>query len=206
MVRTVIKQSKCGKAADIRGLQTEHIKFGGDALMEHVTKLTSRIINTCEIPNLFKHGLITPVYKGNDKPLDKPNSYRRITVASNLGRVVEKVHLELSKDDILPSQNPLQRGFTSKTSPSNGSMVLTEAISESLDKKQNLNAIFVDATQAFDKVWHDSMLVKLYDVGLSGRKWLFFNNWYEDLASQVKWGGDVSSSFSETLGVRQCGT
>ena len=196
LVRTVLKQSKCGKAADIRGLQTEHIKFGGDALIEHVTKLTSRIINTCEIPNLFKHGLITPVYKGNDKPLDKPNSYRRITVASNLGRVIEKVHLELSKDDILPRQNPLQRGFTSKTSPSNGSLLLTEAISESIDKKQNLNAIFVDATQAFDKVWHDSMLVKLYDVGLSGRKWLFLNNWYEDLTSQVKWEGDVSSSFS----------
>ena len=204
--RTVIKQSKSGKAADIRGLQTEHLKFGGDALMEYVTKLTSRILNTCEIPNLFKHGLITPAHKGNDKPLDTPNSYRRITVASNLGRVVEKIHLELSKDDILPRQNPLHRGFTSKTLPSNGSLLLTEAISESIDMKHRLNAIFVDATQAFDRVWHDSMLVKLYDVGLSGRKWLFLNNWYEDLTSQVKWEGDVSSSFSETLGVRQGGT
>ena len=138
--------------------------------------------------------------------MDKPNSYRRITVASNLGRVVEKVHLELSKDDILPRQNPLQRGFSSKTSPSNGSLLLTGAFSESLDKKQNLNAMFVDATQAFDKVWHDSVLVKLYGVGLSGRKWLFLNNWYEDLTSQVKWEGDVSSSFGETLGVRQGGT
>ena len=138
--------------------------------------------------------------------MDKPNSYRRITVASNLGRIVEKVHLELSKDDILPSQNPLQRGFTSKTSPSNGSLLLTEAIGESLDRKQELNVIFVDATQAFDRVWHDSMLVKLYDVGLNGRKWLFLNNWYEDLTSQVKWEGDISSSFSETIGVRQGGT
>ena len=38
LVRTVIKQSKNGKAADIRGLQTEHLKFGGDALMDYVTK------------------------------------------------------------------------------------------------------------------------------------------------------------------------
>ena len=167
------------------------LKFGGNALLEHVTKLTKRNINSCEIPNLFKHGLITPVHKGHDKPMDKPNSYRRITEASNLGRIVEKVHLELSKGDILPSQNPLQRGFTSRTSPLNGSLVLTEAIGESLDRKQELNVIFVDATQAFDRVWHDSMLVKLYDVGLNGRKWLFLNNWYEDLTSQVKWEGDL---------------
>ena len=99
-------------------------------MIHFITKLASRIINTCEIPTLFKHGLITPVHKGNDKPLDKPNSYRRITVASNLGRVIEKLHLELSKDDILHRQNPLQHGFTSKTSPSNGSLLLTEAISE----------------------------------------------------------------------------
>ena len=64
----------------------------------------------------------------------------------------------------------------------------------------------MDATQAFDKVWHDSILVKLYDVGFSRRKWLFLNNCNEDLTSQVKWEGDVSSSFCETLGVRQGGT
>ena len=84
--------------------------------------------------------------------------------------------------------------------------MLTEAIGESLDRKQELNVIFVDATEAFDRVWHDSMLSKLYDVGLNGRKWLFLNNWYEDLTSQVKWKGDISSSFSETIGVRQGGT
>ena len=93
LVRSVIKHSKSSKAADIRGLQTEHLKFGGEVLIDFVTKLASRIINTCEIPTLFKHGLITPVHKGNDKPLDKPNYYRRITVASNLGRVMEKLHL-----------------------------------------------------------------------------------------------------------------
>ena len=52
----------------------------------------------------------------------------------------------------LLSQNPLQRGFTNKTSPSNGSLLLTEAIGESLDRKQELNVIFVDATQAFERV------------------------------------------------------
>ena len=106
-------------------------------------------MNSCEIPNLFKHGLITPIYKGQDKPIEMPNSYRRITVASNLGQVIEKVHfnLEISEDEILPHQNPLQRGFTSGISPSNGSLLLT----------------------------------------------------------QVKWHGEISSSFNDTLGVMQRG-
>ena len=75
--------------------------------------------------------------KDSDTPLDKPVLYRRITIASNLGRIVEKKHLELSKEDILPRQYPLQRGFTRKTSSSNGSLLLTEATSESIYMKQS---------------------------------------------------------------------
>lgn len=37
-------------------------------------------------------------------------------------------------------------------------------------------------------------------------RWLFLSNWYEELTSQVKWEGEISSPFTETLGVRQGGT
>ena len=77
--------------ARLRGLLTEHLKFGGDTLMEYVTKLASRIINTCEIPNLLDMVLLLQFIKVvTSKPLDKPVLYRRITVGSNLGRVVEQ--------------------------------------------------------------------------------------------------------------------
>ena len=49
------------------------------------------------------------------------------------------------------------------------------------------------------------MLVKLYDVGLSGHKWNFLNKWYTGLESAVKWDGDVSLPFPERQGVRQGG-
>ena len=133
-----------------------------------IADLASRIFDICDIPDLFRHVLITPIHKGQDKPLNLPNSYRRIrissnfgqiieklhlelriTISSNLGQIIEKLHSELSKDDVLPQQNPLQRGLTSKTSPSNGSLLFTEAICESPDLKSPLKAIFIDSTQAF---------------------------------------------------------
>jgi hypothetical protein len=44
-----------------------------------------------DIPSIFKSGIITPVYKRHDKPLEDPNSYRRITVLSIVGKLFEKV-------------------------------------------------------------------------------------------------------------------
>ena len=49
------------------------------------------------------------------------------------------------------------------------------------------------------------MLVKLYDGGLKGKKWLFLNNWYEKLTTQIKWNDEASSVFIQTVGVRQGG-
>ncbi|KAK3089378.1 hypothetical protein FSP39_003138 [Pinctada imbricata] len=46
------------------------------------------------------------------------------------------------------------------TSPGLATLLLTEAISE--DLKKMLYATFLDASKAFDVVWHDSMLHKLY--------------------------------------------
>ena len=101
------------------------------------------------------------------------------------------------------TQNKLQRGFTKDTSPTCGSLLLTEAIAESIEIGKPLYTAFIDASKAFDVVWHDSMLVKLYDVGLNGQKWNFLNNWYTRLQSSVKWDGEISLPFPECQGVRQ---
>ncbi|MEW8546489.1 MAG: reverse transcriptase domain-containing protein, partial [Candidatus Thiodiazotropha sp.] len=94
---------------------------------------------------------------------------------------------------------------TKDTSPTCGSLLLTEAIAESVDLGKPLYTAFIDASKAFDVVWHDSMLVKLYDVGLTGQKWNFLNNWYTGLQSSVKWEGANSLPFPERQGVRQGG-
>ena len=62
---------------------------GGEILLESVAKVVNCIINSGEIPNTFKEGVIMPVYKKQGKPLQDPNSYRFITITSILGKIVE---------------------------------------------------------------------------------------------------------------------
>ena len=77
------------KACYLDGLLGEHLKFGGQAVLTWLLKFLHCIVELEAIPDIFKSGSITPVYKGGGKdPLDK-NSYIGITVASVPAKVLE---------------------------------------------------------------------------------------------------------------------
>ena len=200
-----INQMKNGKSPDGEGIMAEHLKFGGTLLLQYLQKLFGLIIKEREIPQQFKNGIITPIYKKQNKPVWDPNSYRRITVASIIGKVFEKLHLIAIEEQLETVQSKLQRGFTKGTSPLYAALILTEAIAEAQDLKHPLYAAFLDASKAFDVVWHNSMLRKLYDAGLQGVDWILMKEWYSNMTSQVKWEGELSRPFVEQQGVRQGG-
>lgn len=49
------------------------------------------------MPLQFKKGIVTPILKP-EKPAKDPNSYRRITVNSIIGKIVEKEMLIRTQD------------------------------------------------------------------------------------------------------------
>ncbi|KAK3085377.1 hypothetical protein FSP39_002384 [Pinctada imbricata] len=200
-----INGMKNGKSPDSNGISAEHLKFGGQTLAKVLQIIFNKVCEERKIPESFKNGIITPIYKKQNKPIEDPNSYRRITVSDTIGKIFEKIHLDSVRHNIETHQNALQRGFTKGTSPGLAALLLTEAIAEAKDLKKMLYATFLDASKAFDVVWHDSMLHKLYHYGLKGTDWLLMKEWYQNMSSQVKWEGSLSTKFMELQGVRQGG-
>ena len=201
----LVCEMKNGKYQDEQLLSAEHFKFGGPSLIYLLKSIFEKIFKEGTVPNCFKSGIITPVYKKQDKPINNPNSYRRITVSSVIGKLFEKVILHKISPLLKESQNPLQRGFSKDVAPTNASLLLTEAIAESLDNNVSLYAAYIDASKAFDVVWHESMLRKLFYTGISKETWILTKMLYQDLHSKVKWEGKISSPFYEQQGVRQGG-
>ena len=56
---------------------------------------------------------------------------------------IVKVHLNMVHNTLDEAQNKLQRGFTKDTSPTCGSLLLTEAIAESVDNGKPLYTAFI---------------------------------------------------------------
>ena len=88
-------------------------------------------------------------------------NYRGITVLSILGKVLERILLNRTKDRIELHQSTLQRGFTSGSSAINASLIISEAQNEAEENSTPLKLVTLDACKAFDVVWQDSLLRKI---------------------------------------------
>ena len=64
---------------------------------------------------------------------------------------------------------------------------------------------YLDAAKAFDVVWQESLLRKIFLEGVDGTIWLTLLNMYTKATSLVKWGHHVSAPFQVRQGVRQDG-
>ena len=87
----------------------------------------------------------------------------------------------------------------------NCSLIIEESLREQRDRLQPFYIAFLDAKSAFDVVNHDSLMRKLYHMGVEGAPWLLIRSLYEGSATAVKWEGAISEPFQVHQGVKQGG-
>ena len=87
----------------------------------------------------------------------------------------------------------------------NCSLIIEESLRGQRDRRQPLYIAFLDAKSAFDVVNHDSLMRKLYHMGVEGVPWLLIRSLHEGSATAVKWEGSISEPFHVHQGVKQGG-
>lgn len=85
--------------------------------------------------------------------LSLPQSYRPISLLSGIGKILERVIL---------------RRFQNSTT--HQLLRAREHITQRFNRKQAIDAIFLDIARAFDKVWHEGLIYKL--LHLYSPNWL----------------------------------
>ena len=84
----IIKSLKNNRSCDGNGISAEHLKYGGKPVSIFIAQVLNSVFHYGKVPEMFKMGYITPIYKKQGKPLFDPNSYRRITITSLIGKGV----------------------------------------------------------------------------------------------------------------------
>ena len=70
------------RSCDGNGISAKHLKYGGKPVSVFIAQVLNSVFRYGKVPEMFKMGYITPIYKKLGKPLFDPNSYRRITITS----------------------------------------------------------------------------------------------------------------------------
>ena len=193
-----LKPGVCGVLLDY-----EHIRYAGPPLWNLLFILYQDCFCQFSVPKNIKKGIILPLFKGKGAKANNKNSYCGITLFPTLCKIYEMVLLnrleKFAADRGYFSE--LQFGFWFCIE---ASFTILETINHMLERGSKVFSCFLDVRKAFDTVWIDGLLYKLFnDLGIKGRMWLAIKDLYTDVKAQVLYSGELSREFDVSQGTGQ---
>ena len=189
----------------IRDLNPKKVA-GADGISEHMLHLCketiaiplhiifTNILSTGLYPDSWKLANIIPIFKKGNKQLIK--NYRHISLLPICGKIFKKivfndVYSYLQSNGLITKN---QSGFCPGYSTKNQLFYLVDGIRKAFDCRESFEfrAVFLDISKAFDKVWHDGLIFKLKQNGISGNLLNFFQNYLKDRKQRVVLNGSSS--------------
>lgn len=150
------------------------IKECADVLVWPLWILHQKSMELGKISSKLKISRVVPVYKKKGKKMDVKN-YRITAISSVIMRIYESaVQLKLLTY-LDPRLSNTQHGFRPKRSITTNLMNLSIAAHDAFSKGQQLDTFYGDFENAFDKLWHRILIVKIksFGIGKKTAKWLF---------------------------------
>ena len=155
------------------------------------------------LPESMLSVLLVPVVKNKTGKLTSIDNYRPIALATIVSKVLEGILMERLNEYIATTDN--QFGFKKKHGTDLCIYTLKEIVSQYKRCNSTIFMCFLDASQAFDRINHGKLFLKLQERGVPLYLIRILQFWYSHQTMQAKWGKSTSTPFLVTNGVRQGG-
>ena len=177
------------------------VKASSRSIAIPLCKLINTIISRSQVPDTWKRGQITPLYK-KESVLDKKN-FRPVTVLPVFGKVFERlIHMQMTEhfEPIFHISVFAYRKFHGCPS---ALLTLTEHWKEELDKRNTIAVIAIDLSKAFDCLPHELILEKLKFYGMEDKAVALLFSYLSSRYQRVKLGDTFSDWTGVAAGVPQ---
>ena len=153
------------------------------------------------MPDNCKLANITDVFKKDDPTLSA--NYRPISLLSTVSKVLERCVLNRCYNHLPAQLYHLQHGFLKGRSTVTQLLEVYQDILNSVAGGQEVDAIYLDLSKAFDKVPHNLLLTKIEMCGISDPLLSWFKSYLTGRQQRVVIDGSFSEWLPVTSGVPQ---
>ena len=166
-IARIIQNLDSGKGHGHDNISMRVLKICGSAIYKHLAIIFKQFVDTGIFPSEWKKGNIVLIHKkGNKKTL---KNYCPISQLPICGKILERLMFnEMFKffieNELISSK---QSGFKPGDSCVNQLVSIKHEFYKSFDKGHEVRGVFLDISKAFNKVWHDGIIFKLTQNGIS---------------------------------------
>ena len=179
------------------------IKKTGKTIAPILAKIFNYSIKSSVFPDKWKLAFVVPIHKKGDESDTK--NYRPISLLPCLSKVFERCVFKdifnyLHKNNRL---SKLQAAYSPCNSTEYQLLELYHLISKAMDEDKTVRFVFCDVSKAFDRVWHDGLIVKLKSMGIGGSLLKWFRSYLDNRKQIVVVNGCESRMMNLNAGVPQ---
>ena len=145
--------------------------------------------------------MVLPLFKGKGAKANNKDNYRGITLFPTLCKIYEMIILDRLEKCASKAGyfSEMQYGFQEGSGCIEASFTILETINHMLERF----SCFLDVRKAFDTVWIDGLMYKLFsDLGVNGKLWLAIKELYADVKARVLYSSALSREFDIAQGTR----
>ena len=184
-VKKLLLSQKPHKAGGPDQVSPRFLKEMASPIAPSLTLIYQASYKQGQVPGDWKSAFVTPLFKKGDK--SKASNYRPVSLTSYCCKVMEHiVHSHLMKflknNKILSNY---QHGFRKKRSCETQLITTVHDLAIGLDRRQQVDAILLDFSKAFDKVPHQRLAVKLHDYGIRDKNLSWIQSFLVDRNQQM---------------------
>lgn len=197
-----LKKLKKAKAPGEDGIQNEAWKHMSIEIGEEYWKLINRIWRGEGIPEDWKKGMISPIFKNGDRREVK--NYRGITLIDTAYKIYANILNEKLGKEVEDKLKDTQFGFRKGRGTMDAIYLINCVVNRELSRKRGkIFAFFADLKAAFDKVLRGQLEETMKKIEIENNLRRRIMEIYKETFNVVKIGEKCSEGFWTRRGLRQ---
>jgi hypothetical protein len=164
-IQNIIKKLPKKKAPGDDNITNTALKHLPPSKILTLTKIFNSCLKICYFPTAWKKSIIITIPKpGKDTKF--PSNFRPIALLSSISKIYERIILSNLLSQCSTKIRNEQYAFREGHSSTQQLVNLVDQISVGLNDKKHIAMVFLDVEKAFDRVWHDGLLYKLFQMNI----------------------------------------
>lgn len=172
--------------------------------IRNYTIIFNNCINNAYFPTVWKLAKLIVLIKKSNEP-NSIDNFRPISMLPAISKIFERIINQIIekfsiKNQIIP---PQQFGFRKKHATTHAIHKLVADINWHMSKGDMVGAVLIDLKKAFDSVWHEGLIYKLYKFGTPAHLLKLIYNMITNRSFKISLNGIISILFLITKGLQQ---